>query len=64
MCCVGVVGGGLLSAKQSAPVSRRQAFTRGDPKMRKGLLFAQRTPFREKDFIFAKRTFIMAKTFY
>ena len=30
----------------------------GDPKMRKGLLFAKRT------FIFAKRTFIMAKTIY
>ena len=28
----------------------------GDPKMRKGLLFAKRT------FIFAKRTFITAKT--
>ena len=24
----------------------------GDPKMRKGLLFAQRAPFREKDFYF------------
>ena len=30
--------------------------TKGDPKMRKGLLFAKRT------FIFAKRTFFMAKT--
>ena len=30
----------------------------GDPKMRKGLLFAKRS------FIFAKRTFIMAKTIY
>ena len=30
----------------------------GDPKMRKGLLFAKRS------FIFAKKTFIMAKTIY
>ena len=26
------------------------------PKVRKGLLFAKRTPFREKDLIFTKRT--------
>ena len=29
----------------------------GDPKMRKGLLFAQRTPFREKDFYFCEKDF-------
>ena len=29
----------------------------GDPKMRKGLLFAQRTPFREKEFYFCEKDF-------
>ena len=29
----------------------------GYPKVRKGVLFAKRTPFREKDLIFAKRTY-------
>ena len=28
----------------------------GYPKVRKGVLFAKRTPFREKDLIFMKRT--------
>ena len=32
-------------------------FDWGDPKMRKGLLFAQRTPFREKEFYFCEKDF-------
>ena len=40
------------------PKEKYALFPVGDPKMRKGLLFAKRS------FIFAKRTFIMAKTMY
>ena len=35
----------------------RKDYKQGDPKMRKGLLFAQRTPFREKDFYFCEKDF-------
>ena len=36
---------------------RSRSILKGDPKMRKGLLFAQRTPFREKDFYFCEKDF-------
>ena len=35
----------------------------GDPKMRKGLLFAQRTPFREKEFYFCEKDFYYCKNY-
>ena len=53
----GVVSKVFVASPVQAPETTYRFRKSGDPKMRKGLLFAQRTPFREKDFYFCEKDF-------